>query len=179
MEEKDRGRAFLFSKYYGFIDNEDEDGDYQIYSDGSGYYHGSDGSEAQIYSDGSGYFHGADGSEAQIYSDGSGYYYGADGSEGHIYSDGTGRFRGADGSTGHRNSDGSGYFEDEYGDTVRYDSYSERENESNASEEKDFVSCITEILLDAAFKAGAAAIKNGVAKAKEQARPNTRTRGAR
>ena len=93
MEEKDRGRAFLFSKYYGFIDNEDEDGDYQIYSDGSGYYHGSDGSEAQIYSDGSGYFHGADGSEAQIYSDGSGYYYGADGSEGHIYSDGTGRFR--------------------------------------------------------------------------------------
>ena len=74
MEEKDRGRAFLFSKYYGFIDNEDEDGDYQIYSDGSGYYHGSDGSEAQIYSDGSGYFHGADGSEAQIYSDGSGYY---------------------------------------------------------------------------------------------------------
>ena len=152
MEEKDRGRAILFSKYYGFIDNEDEYGDYQIYSDGSGYYHGSDGSEAQIYSDGSGYFHGADGSEA------------------HIYSDGTGRFRGADGSTGHRNSDGSGYFEDEYGDTVRYDSYSERENESNASEEKDFVSCITEILLDAAFKAGAAAIKNGVAKAKEQAR---------
>ena len=152
MEEKDRGRAFLFSKYYGFIDNEDEDGDYQIYSDGSGYYHGSDGSEAQIYSDGSGYFHGADGSE------------------GHIYSDGTGRFRGADGSTGQRNSDGSGYFEDEYGDTVRYDSYSERENESNASEEKDFVSCITEILLDAAYKAGAAAIKNGVAKAKEQAR---------
>ena len=134
MEEKDRGRAFLFSKYYGFIDNEDEDGDYQIYSDGSGYYHGSDGSE------------------------------------GHIYSDGTGRFRGADGSTGHRNSDGSGYFEDEYGDTVRYDSYSERENESNASEEKDFVSGITEILLDVAFKAGAAAIKNGVAKAKEQAR---------
>ena len=53
---------------------------------------------------------------------------------------------------------------------MRYDSYSERENESNASEEKDFVSGITEILLDAAFKAGAAAIKNGVAKAKEQAR---------
>lgn len=160
MEEKDRGRAFLFSKYYGFIDNEDEDGDYQIYSDGSGYYHGSDGSKAQIYSDGSGYFHGADGSEAQIYPDGSGYYYGADGSEGHIYSDGTGRFRGADGSTGHRNSDGSGYFEDEYGDTVSYDSFSERENEYAASEEKDFVSGITEILLDAAFKAGAAAIKD-------------------
>ena len=160
----------MFSKYYGFIDNEDEDGDYQIYSDGSGYYHGSDGSKAQIYSDGSGYFHGADGSEAQIYPDGSGYYYGADGSEGHIYSDGTGRFRGADGSTGHRNSDGSGYFEDEYGDTVSYDSFSERENEYAASEEKDFVSDITEILLDAAFKAGAAAIKNGVAKAKEQAR---------
>lgn len=32
------------------------------------------------------------------------------------------------------------------------------------------ISGITEILLDAAFKAGAAAIKNGVAKAKEQAR---------
>lgn len=66
MEEKDRGRDFLFSKYYGFMDSEDEDGDYQIYSDGCGYYHGSDGSKAQIYSDGSGYFHGADGSEAQI-----------------------------------------------------------------------------------------------------------------
>ena len=170
MKEKDRGRDFLFSKYYGFIDSEDEDVDYQIYSDGSGYYHGSDGSKAQIYSDGSGYFHGADGSEAQIYPDGSGYYYGADGSEGHIYSDRTGRFRGADGSTGHRNSNGSGYFEDEYGDTVSYDSFSERENESDMSEEKDFVSGITEILMDAAFKAGTSAIKKGVAKAKEQAR---------
>ena len=28
--------------------------------------------------------------------------------------------------------------EDEYGDTVSYDSFSERENESDASEEKDF-----------------------------------------
>lgn len=73
MEEKDRGRAFLFSKYYGFIDNEDEDGDYQIYSDGSGYYHGSDGSEGHIYSDGTGRFRGADGSTGHRNSDGSGY----------------------------------------------------------------------------------------------------------
>lgn len=33
------------------------------YSDGSGYYHGADGSDGYIYSDGSGYYHGADGSD--------------------------------------------------------------------------------------------------------------------
>ncbi len=108
MEEKNKGREFLFSKYFGFIDNEDEDGIIRRDSDGSIYYYGSDGSEGQIQPDGSGFFYEADGSEGHIYTNGSGYYYGADGSEEHIYSDVTGRFRGADGSTGHRNSDGSG-----------------------------------------------------------------------
>lgn len=88
MSSKDKGKDFLFSSDCGFIKG--EDGESYKYSDGSGYYHGKDGSEGYIYSDGSGYYHGADGSEGYIYSDGSAYYHGADGSDGHKYSDGSG-----------------------------------------------------------------------------------------
>lgn len=44
MEEKNKGRGFLFLKYFGFIDNEDEEGIIRKDSDGSIYYYGSDGS---------------------------------------------------------------------------------------------------------------------------------------
>lgn len=108
MASDNRGKDFLFSSDGGFMNG--EDGESYKYSDGSGYYHGADGSEGYIYSDGSGYFHGADGSEGYIYSDGSGYFHGADGSDGYKYSDGSGYYHGADGSDGYRYSDGSGYF---------------------------------------------------------------------
>lgn len=121
MSKKDFGYDFLNSDDSGFIRN--DDGDSYRYTDGSGYYHGSDGSEGYIYSDGSGYFHGADGSDGYIYSDGSAYYHGADGSDGYKYSDGSGYYHGADGSDGYRYSDGSGYFNDANGDLSSFDYY--------------------------------------------------------
>lgn len=119
MSSKDKGKDFLFSSDCGFIKG--EDGESYKYSDGSGYYHGKDGSESYIYSDGSGYYHGADGSEGYIYSDGSAYYHGADGSDGHKYSDGSGYFNGADGSRGNKYSDGSGSYQDGSGNSSYYD----------------------------------------------------------
>jgi len=110
MDKRNFGLEFLKNKHCGFI-GDAESGDTFVYSDGSGYYHGKDGSEGQIYSDGSGYYKGADGSEGYIYSDGSAYYRGADGSEGHKYSDGSGFFNGSDGRSGNVYSDGSGYYD--------------------------------------------------------------------
>lgn len=94
MASDNRGKDFLFSSDGGFING--EDGESYKYSDGSGYYHGADGSEGYIYSDGSDYFHGADGSEGYIYSDGSGYFRGADGS---------GYFNSGDGCSDHFGSE--------------------------------------------------------------------------
>ena len=51
MEEKNKGREFLFSKYFGFIDNEDEDGIIRRDSDGSIYYYGSEGRGGRIQPD--------------------------------------------------------------------------------------------------------------------------------
>ena len=59
MATDNRGRDFLFSSDGGFING--EDGESYRYSDGSGYYHGADGSDGYRYSDGSGYFNDADG----------------------------------------------------------------------------------------------------------------------
>lgn len=119
MGSSDRGRDFLFSDDCGFING--EDGESYRYSDGSGYYHGADGSEGYIYSDGSGYFHGADGSDGYIYSDGSAYYRGADGTDAYKYSDGSGYYRGADGSDGYKYSDGSGYYNSSDGSRSSYE----------------------------------------------------------
>ena len=58
MAKKNNGKDFLFSDDCGFINGDDEGGESYRYSDGSGYYHGADGSEGYIYSDGSGYYHG-------------------------------------------------------------------------------------------------------------------------
>ena len=59
MTKKYRGKDFLFSDDCGFIN--DEDGESYRYSDGSGYYHGNDGSEGYRYADDSGYFKGPSG----------------------------------------------------------------------------------------------------------------------
>ena len=75
---KDKGWNFLNSKDRGFLGG--EDGNSQKFSDGSGYYHGADGSYGSIDADGSGYYHGADGSYGYRDTDGSGYFHGADGS---------------------------------------------------------------------------------------------------
>ena len=121
MAKKNNGRDFLFSDDCGFINGDDEGGESYRYSDGSGYYHGADGSEGYIYSDGSGYYHGADGSDGYIYSDGSAYFRGADGTDAYKYSDGSGYYRGGDGSDGYKYSDGSGYFTDSSGSRTSYD----------------------------------------------------------
>lgn len=121
MAKKNNGRDFLFSDDCGFINGDDEGGESYRYSDGSGYYHGADGSEGYIYSDGSGYYHGADGSDGYIYSDGSAYFHGADGTDAYKYSDGSGYYRGGDGSDGYKYSDGSGYFTDSSGSRISYD----------------------------------------------------------
>lgn len=63
----DRGKDFLFSDDCGFING--EDGESYRYSDGSGYYHGADGSEGYKYSDGSGYFNGANGNRSSYDAD--------------------------------------------------------------------------------------------------------------
>ena len=111
------------------------DGESHRYSDGSGYYHGADGSEGHIYSDGSGYYHGADGSDGYIYSDGSAYFRGADGTDAYKYSDGSGYYRGADGSDGYKYSNGSGYFTDSAGSRTSYDmSYDENSINSSLGE---------------------------------------------
>lgn len=121
MAKKNNGKDFLFSDDCGFINGDDEGGESYLYSDGSGYYHGADGSEGYIYSDGSGYYHGADGSDGYIYSDGSAYFRGADGTDAYKYSDGSGYYRGGDGSDGYKYSDGSGYFTDSSGSRTSYD----------------------------------------------------------
>lgn len=121
MAKKNNGKDFLFSDDCGFINGDDEGGESYRYSDGSGYYHGADGSEGYIYSDGSGYYHGADGSDGYIYSDGSAYFHGADGTDAYKYSDGSGYYRGGDGSDGYKYSDGSGYFTDSSGSRTSYD----------------------------------------------------------
>ena len=121
MTKINNGKDFLFSDDCGFINGDDEGGESYRYSDGSGYYHGADGSEGYIYSDGSGYFHGADGSDGYIYSDGSAYYRGSDGTDAYKYSDGSGYYHGADGSDGYKYSDGSGYFTDACGNRTSYD----------------------------------------------------------
>lgn len=64
MGKSDIGKNFLFSEDCGFING--EDGDSCRYSDGSAYYHGSDGTDAYKYSDGSGYYNNADDS-SQLY----------------------------------------------------------------------------------------------------------------
>lgn len=121
MAKKNDGKDFLFSDDCGFINGDDGGGESYRYSDGSGYYHGADGSEGYIYSDGSGYYHGADGSDGYIYSDGSAYFHGADGTDAYKYSDGSGYYHGGDGSDGYKYSDGSGYFTDSSGSKTSYD----------------------------------------------------------
>lgn len=168
MSKKDKGRDFLFSDDCGFIN--EEDGDSYKYSDGSGYYHGADGSEGYIYSDGSGYYHGADGSDGYIYSDGSAYYRGADGTDAYKYSDGSGYYHGSDGSDGYKYSDGSGYYNDSdggnhsvYADDNDDDDYS---NSSESSYDTDWVSGLAGL----AVGLGAIALAKSSEKAREEAR---------
>lgn len=142
MASNPNGKDFLFSSDCGFI--KDEDGEGYKYSDGSGYYHGKDGSEGYIYSDGSGYYHGADGSDGYIYSDGSAYYHGADGSDGYKYSDGSGYYHGADGSSGNKYSDGSGSFYDSDHNHVSYESSYDDDEDEN--EEKSWGEIIGETI---------------------------------
>ena len=134
MAKKNNGRDFLFSDDCGFINGDDEGGESYRYSDGSGYYHGADGSEGYIYSDGSGYYHGADGSDGYIYSDGSAYFHGADGTDAYKYSDGRGYYRGGDGSDGYKYSDGSGYFTDSSGSRISYDADADADEDDDNSE---------------------------------------------
>ncbi len=148
---KDKGRDFLFSDDCGFING--DDGDSYRYSDGSGYYHGVDGSEGYIYSDGSGYYHGADGSDGYIYSDGSAYYHGADGSDGYKYSDGSGYFNGADGSSSRYDSS------DDYDD----DDYCSYDSDDSSSD-------LDSSLIGLAFGLAAASVAKHTAEAREQAR---------
>lgn len=134
MAKKHNGKDFLFSDDCGFINGDDEGGESYRYSDGSGYYHGADGSEGYIYSDGSGYYHGADGSDGYIYSDGSAYFRGADGTDAYKYSDGSGYYRGGDGSDGYKYSDGSGYCTDSSGRRTSYDADTDDDEEDDDSE---------------------------------------------
>lgn len=80
MAKKNNGKDFLFSDDCGFINGDHEGGESYRYSDGSGYYHGADGTDAYKYSDGSGYYRGGDGSDGYKYSDGSGYFTDSSGS---------------------------------------------------------------------------------------------------
>lgn len=167
MPKNDIGKDFLFSKDCGFIDG--EDGESYRYSDGSGYFHGADGSEGYIYSDGSGYYHGADGSDGYIYSDGSAYYHGADGTDAYKYSDGSGYYHGADGSDGYKYSDGSGYYNKSGGDNYSYDADDDYENGDVADDDDgdtDWISGLAEL----AVGLGAVAIAKSTEKAREEAR---------
>lgn len=169
---KDRGRDFLFYDDCGFING--DDGDSYRYSDGSGYYHGADGSEGYIYSDGSGYFHGADGNDGYIYSDGSAYYHGADGTDAYRYSDGSGYYHGADGSDGYKYSDGSGYFNDADGSSSRYDSSDDDDDDDDddysSYDSDDDSSDLASSLVGLALGLGAVAVAKHTAEAREQTR---------
>ena len=145
MASKDRNKDFLFSDDGGFISG--KDGESHKYEDGSGYYHGTDGSQGYIYSDGSGYYHGADGSDGHIYSDGSGYYHGADGSNGYRYSDGSGYFNDADGSRFTKDFDGSGYYKDEYGNSIRINTDGEYESKSLGANIGDAIGSIASAVI--------------------------------
>ncbi len=167
----DRGKDFLFSDDCGFING--EAGESYRYSDGSGYYHGADGSEGYIYADGSGYYHGADGSDGYIYSDGSAYYHGADGTDAYKYADGSGYYHGADGSDGYKYSDGSGYYNGAKGSSSRYDSYDnddENDGYSYSNKRSDDDISFGASLVGLALGLGAVAFVKHTAKAREKAR---------
>lgn len=185
MAKKNNGKDFLFSDDCGFINGDDEGGESYRYSDGSGYYHGADGSEGYIYSDGSGYYHGADGSDGYIYSDGSAYFRGADGTDAYKYSDGSGYYRGGDGSDGYKYSDGSGYFTDSSGSRTSYDADDEDDDESGASSLGEALGTIIGAGIAGVMAAGAKAAAEErereaqrEAERREQARINSEKRRA-
>lgn len=185
MAKKNNGKDFLFSDDCGFINGDDEGGESYRYSDGSGYYHGADGSEGYIYSDGSGYYHGADGSDGYIYSDGSAYFRGADGTDAYKYSDGSGYYRGGDGSDGYKYSDGSGYFTDSSGSRTSYDADDEDDDESGGSSLGEALGMIIGAGIAGVMAAGAKAAAEErereaqrEAERREQARINSEKRRA-
>lgn len=185
MAKKNNGKDFLFSDDCGFINGDDEGGESYRYSDGSGYYHGADGSEGYIYSNGSGYYHGADGSDGYIYSDGSAYFRGADGTDAYKYSDGSGYYRGGDGSDGYKYSDGSGYFTDSSGSRTSYDADDEDDDESGGSSLGEALGTIIGAGIAGVMAAGAKAAAEErereaqrEAERREQARINSEKRRA-
>jgi hypothetical protein len=95
------------------------------------------GNEWYIYSDGSAYYHGIDGSDGYKYSDGSGYFKGADGSDGYKYSDGSGYFNSPDGTDAYQYSNGSGYYTDKHGKREDYSFDEEYEDEEYEDEEDE------------------------------------------
>lgn len=168
MSQSNKGKDFLFSDDCGFING--DDGDSYRYSDGSGYYHGADGSEGYIYSDGSGYYHGADGSDGYIYSDGSAYFHGADGTDAYKYSDGSGYYHGADGSDGYKYSDGSGYYNDSDGGSNSYYADDSDDDDSYSSSSSDSDITLAEGLAGLAMGLGAVAFAKHSQKAREERR---------
>ena len=119
MAKKNKGWDYLNSDDLNSMSDGSKDDWGYTNSDGSGSFHGGDGSWGYKNSDGSGSYHGSDGSWGYKNTDGSGSFHDADGSWGYRNSDGSVSYHGADGSWGYKNTDGSGSF---YGGTGNNDS---------------------------------------------------------
>ena len=110
MAKKNKGWDYLNSDDLNSMSDGSKDDWGYTNSDGSGSFHGGDGSWGYKNSDGSGSYHGSDGSWGYKNTDGSGSFHDADGSWGYRNSDGSVSYHGADGSWGYKNTDGSGSF---------------------------------------------------------------------
>lgn len=119
MAKKNKGWDYLNSDDINSMSDGSKDDWGYIDSDGSGSFHGGDGSWGYKNPDGSGSYYGSDGSWGYKNTDGSGSFHDADGSWGYRNSDGSVSYHGSDGSWGYKNADGSGSF---YGGTGDSDS---------------------------------------------------------
>lgn len=154
-----------------------------IDSDGSGSFHGGDGSWGYKNSDGSGSYYGSDGSQGYKNTDGSGSFHDADGSWGYRNSDGSVSYHGSDGSWGYKNADGSGFF---YGGTGDSDSvYDEGDDDADGSSLGEALGTIVGAGIVGAMAAGVKATAEErereaqrEAERREQARINSEKRRA-
>lgn len=183
MAKKNKGWDYLNSDDINSMSDGSKDDWGYIDSDGSGSFHGGDGSWGYKNPDGSGSYYGSDGSWGYKNTDGSGSFHDADGSWGYRNSDGNVSYHGSDGSWGYKNADGSGSF---YGGTGDSDSvYDEGDDDADGSSLGEALGTIVGAGIVGAMAAGVKATAEErereaqrEAERREQARINSEKRRA-
>ena len=183
MAKKNKGWDYINSDDINSMSDGSKDDWGYIDSDGSGSFHGGDGSWGYKNPDGSGSYYGSDGSWGYKNTDGSGSFHDADGSWGYRNSDGSVSYHGSDGSWGYKNADGSGSF---YGGTGDSDSvYDEGDDDADGSSLGEALGTIVGAGIVGAMAAGVKATAEErereaqrEAERREQARINSEKRRA-